>query len=476
MAWSALDVLVNRTSGFALGVIVARLLVPHDFGVYAVALVVHTIVINVSDLGVGTALLRDDDEAVESAAPTVTTIAIGSSLALGGLMAVSAPLFARLLGAPDATTTIQVMALTLPLAGIAAVPSTLLRRSFRMDRMFVADSANAIASALIVIPLAIAGWGPLALAFSFVAGQVLTTVIVHVYSPGRYRLGWDRRQVRRLLRFGMPLVGANILGYSIQNVDYIVVGRLLGPVPLGLYLLAFNISGWPQNVISTVVRSVSLPAFARLHQSGSDAPGQFVTGLRMLSRITFPVCLFLGALAHPLILAVYGAKWGGASKALIGLAILAAARTVIELFSDFLVSLARTRAVLMVQVIWLPALTVALFLLVPRFGIAGAGAAHAIVSGLIVVPLLVYFVGRAGVSCPIAGRALLSSLSWALITAAVAWLIASQVSVAVFACAAGGAAGLSIYLVPYLPELRQAITNEIARRRSGGPAVAEPAT
>ena len=141
-AWTALDVAVNRGSGFLIGVIVARLLEPHDFGIYAVALVVHMIVINVSELGVSTALVREEASSADETGPTIVTIAIVTSFVLGALMAASASTLAHLLGAPAATSTIQVMAITLPLAGLSAVPAALLRRDFRMDRLFVADTAN----------------------------------------------------------------------------------------------------------------------------------------------------------------------------------------------------------------------------------------------------------------------------------------------------------------------------------------------
>ena len=468
---------VNRTGSFVLGLAVARLLAPHDFGIYAVALVVHWIVSNISDLGLGSALVRDDEAGVRATAPTVATLALIASFSLGAFMVLTAPILARLLGTSEATSTIRVMALTLPLAGLAAVPSALLRRDFRMDRMFIANSANNLASAVVVIPLAVAGWGALALAWSFVAGQVLTTILVIVYSPTRYWPGWDRRQAGPLLRFGMPLVGANIIGCAIQNVDYVIVGKLLGSVELGLYMLAFNISGWPQNVFSSVVRNVSLPAFARMREQGADMAKQFSAALRLVSRITFPVCLFLGALAHPLIVTVYGEKWGHASQALIGLAILGAGRTVMELFQDFLVSLGHTRPLFVVQFIWLPILTVALVAGVHRFGIAGAGAAQAVVATLFVIPAYVYCVRRAGVPVLMVARGLLPPLGWAAITAFIVWSVATQITTPLLACAAGGSVGLAIYVIPYLPEIRHAMaTRRLGRRVTDVDVAVEPAT
>ena len=70
-------------------------------------------------------------------------------------------------------------------------------------------------------------------------------MILMSYRPGRFWPGWKKAEARRLLAFGLPLAGANLLAFLVLNVDYIVVGRVLGAEALGLYMLAFNISGWP---------------------------------------------------------------------------------------------------------------------------------------------------------------------------------------------------------------------------------------
>lgn len=471
--WSSLDVVVNRTSGFLIGIVVARLLSPTAFGIYAVALVVHAILINVSDLGIGATLVRDDDEAVRASGRTVTTIALVSSCSLGVLMASTAPIVAGLLGAPQATAAIRVMAITLPLAGITAVPGGLLRREFNMRTIFIADTANNLASAVMVIALALLGAGPLALAWSFVAGQLLTAIILFKRSPAYFWPGWDIAQTRRILKFTLPLVAANVLLFATQNVDYMIVGKLLGSVSLGLYMLAFNISGWPQNVLGFVIRSVSLPAFARLREEGASMDVHFCKAVRLVVRVTFPVCLFLGALAHPLIVTVYGHRWGAAWEPLVGLVWLGAARTLVELFYDYLTAVGHTKSVLVVQLLWLPALIAAMLVLVDQFGIAGAGAAQAAVSALLVMPLLIFFVSRAGVPASGVVRAMLPALVWSLISAAIGYSVASQIVSPLLACVAGGAASALVYLLPHFAEVRRALARERRRRVSQPAVVAE---
>jgi len=455
-AWSTAEVAVARLGQFATTAIIARLLVPVDFGVFAVALVVHAIVVNISELGVSAALIRDDDDQAARGAPTVGTIAIISSLVLGALMAISSPLLARLLGSPAAASSLAVMAITLPLAGMAAVPAAFLRRHFRMDRLFLASAANMVATAVIVIPLSLAGWGPLALAWSWVAGQLLTSVIIMTYRPGRFRPGWDRAEAGRLVRFGLPLAGANILAFAVLNVDNVVVARVLDPAALGLYVMAFNISGWPMNVFGAVVRSISLPGFAHLQRDGASMPEHYTRSLATVATLTLPICAILGGLAVPVVTAVYGDEWKGAAVALTGLCVLGGARILIELTADFLVTLGRTRAVFLAQVPWLLALVVALALLVRGHGIAGAGLAQAGVAVGLMVPIYLVLLRRAGVSPWGVARAVLPPLLWALLAAGVAWFVAGRFSNPFVATGLGTAAGALCYLAAHIGDARLA--------------------
>ncbi|MEI7592768.1 MAG: lipopolysaccharide biosynthesis protein [Actinomycetes bacterium] len=446
MAWTALDVGVGRFAQFAMGVIVARIMAPQAFGVFAIALVVHAIIINVSELGVSAALIRDDVEDIAASAPTVSTIALGSSIVLGAFMAIGAPYFASMLGDASATGVIRVMALTLPLAGITAVPSALLRRDFRMNWIFVADLANTLATLLVLVPLALAGFGPMALAISWVAGNCLTAVILLAYKPGRYWPGWNQSEARRLLAFGLPLAGANIVTFSILNVDYVVVGRMLGAVSLGLYVLAFNISGWPMTVIGAIVRSVSLPGFSQLRRDGEALPEHFLMALRTVVWFSMPLCLILGALARPLVIVIYGEKWTLASAALIGLSVLGAARIVMELMADFLVAVGRTRAVFLAQLPGLFALTIALVIAVPRRGIFGAGFAQALVAVGFMIPVYVYFLRGCAISTRGIARAVVPSIAWAIAAGLGAYVVSQQFQRPILACLVGGLAGIAIYV------------------------------
>jgi PST family polysaccharide transporter len=450
-SWTLLNLTVSRLGQFLLGVIVARIVAPADFGVFAVALVVQMIVTNASEMGVSTALFRGDQAAIDRRGPTVTTIALASSGVLAVTMALGAPGLAHLLDAPRASGVIAVLALTVALSGLAAVPSVLLTRGFRNDLRFVADLASLIVGGVVLLLLARAGWGPMALAWSRVASQAVAVVFLTLFAPTRYRPGFARTEARALLAFGLPLCAANMLSWAILNVDYIVIGRLLGSASLGLYMLAFNISSWPTNTLSAVVRSVALPAFARLHRESPDGvPRDFRLAFRKVAALSFPVALFIGALAQPLVRGVYGNRWIGAATALTWLALFGAFRTTMDLFVDFLIALGRTRRVMAVQLLWLGTLIPAMVVGVRVAGLAGAGAAHVAVAALLVMPAYVLAGRKVGVAAAPLLRLMLVILAWSGFAATIARLAASRFPNPWLACLAGGFAGTAVYLIPYV--------------------------
>ena len=154
---------------------------------------------------------------------------------------------------------------------------------------------------------------------------------------------------RDLLRFGLPLAGASALAFAVLNVDYVVVARTLGPVLLGYYMIAFNLSAFPVSTFSAVVRSVSLPGFGRLRQSPARAGEAFVFGARLLVTISLLASVLLAVLARPAIEVVYGPKWTAAAVPLVFLSGLGLVRVFHELAYDYLSAWGVTRVLFVVQ-------------------------------------------------------------------------------------------------------------------------------
>lgn len=397
MGWSLINTAVGRLGTLAIGIALARLLGPKEFGTFAVAMVALLAVLSFNELGVSLAIVRWPGEPREIA-PTVATISLLASCLIYLGCFLGAPVFASAMGAPQATGVIRLLTLNVVLDGVTAVPHALIQRTFRQDRKMVADQVNNWGGTIVSIALAVAGMGAMSLAIGRLAGATAAGVLFVAYSPEPLRFGFDAAIARALLRFGLPLAGSSIIVFAVANIDQLVVGNVLGATALGFYVLAFNLSNWPVGMFSQPVRSVAPAAFARLQHDPAAMRRTFLSTVRLLAGVTLPVCLLLSGAAQPLVRFVYGASWAPASAALLWLGILGGFRILFELVYDYFVVLTRSRAVFTVQLVWLVALVPSLILGAHLNGISGAGAAQVLVATFVVLPLYTWELHRAGIA------------------------------------------------------------------------------
>jgi PST family polysaccharide transporter len=385
LGWSFFNNVVSRLGTVLSGIVLARLLAPADFGMFAVALVVLNAGLSMNELGVSLAVVRWPD-GIERIAPTVTSLALmWSSLLYVGCF-VAAPGIASALHAQGSAPLIRVLSLCILLDAAASVSAALITRAFMQQTRMAIDMVSFVGGTSTSVVLAIAGAGPWCIVWGFLVSSTLSSILALAWSPGRYRPGFDLEAARSLLAFGLPLAGSSVLLFLMVNVDYIVVGRIVGGEGLGYYLLAFNLCSWPVTLISVAVRRVSLAGFSRIADEPARAGAAFVRAAGLIMAVTLPLCALLAAYAPAIITSLYGDRWSASASALRFLCVLGAARVGAELAYDFLVAVGRTRVNFAVQVLWLLVLVPALIIGARSGGIVGVALGHALVAALVILP------------------------------------------------------------------------------------------
>jgi PST family polysaccharide transporter len=443
LAWSGLSSLLLRGGNLVLGIALARLLAPEDFGIFAVALTVQAVLITLADLGMGADLVRAEDP--ERRAPTVATLSALSGLVLTGVAVATATPLATALGSAAAAPVVVVLSFTLLLSSFSVVPAAFLARHFEQRKLFVSEGSNFAVSTVVAVVLVLAGAGPMALAISRLAGQVVGTVLQFVLARRRPVWGLDRSVAGSALRFGLPLAAANMLSWALLSIDNVVVSRTSGVVALGFYVLAFNVSSWPMTAIGQAIRPVTLAAFAR--QQDVDPGPSLARATALSMAAAAPVGALLAVLAVPVVTLLYGERWEPSAAALAGLALFGGLRIVLDMLATYLIARGAVAAVLWTQVCWIVALVPAMVLGIRWGGLAGAGWAHLAVGVVLILPVYLVALRRAG--APIG--AVLGNLWQPVLAAAPAALLAMQVAgrieTPVLALLAGGAAGLGLYVL-----------------------------
>ena len=390
---------------------------------------------------------------IDALAPTMVTVSLMTGAIFAGALAIFARQIAAALGSVSSTDPIRVMALVLFLEAVFAVPWSQLSRDFKQNKLFWANAISLVPSTAALLLLAKSGDGAMAFAWSRVITTFVGGCVIIASVPKWYRPGIARNGLAVFFRFGVPLLGVGSANYVLLNVDYALIGHLLGAVALGVYVLAFNVSSWPAGLLGGAVGNISMPAFSRVKHDPDLLKNAVIRALRAVSLIVLPMCGLIMVLARPLVLTLYGAKWIASAEVLSILSIYGAISVVGLLFGNILAGLGKVKAMLAVQLLWLGALIPAMAIGVHKDGIVGAAVAHVAVIVPLVLPSWMFVLRRAtGVRFTTLGKAIFPPL---LITSAAAF--AARVTASHFVnplvqLGTGLAVGCLIYAVAAFPQ------------------------
>ena len=293
-------------------IVLARLLSPHEFGSVAAALLVVGLAQLLTQVGVSAALvqrreLADDDVSAAFAFSVLVALVLAIALAVG------APVLSPLVGLPADSGLLPLLAPTLLLAGVAAVPSGLLQRRLRFRPLAVVDLIAAGPATIgVSVALALAGFGAYALAWASVVAGAVTAVGYLALARPALRLippGVAVARLRPMIGFGAGYSLTQVGNWGAQNADNFVVASMLGTAPLGVYSRAYNLLSQPAAVIGGAADKVLFPAMARVRDEGERLRAAYVRSASLIALVAAPASVLLFVLAPEIVRVLLGPQW-----------------------------------------------------------------------------------------------------------------------------------------------------------------------
>ncbi|WP_347352503.1 lipopolysaccharide biosynthesis protein [Intrasporangium sp.] len=444
--WAVAANIVMRFANIAVTALLARLLSPADFGIFAIALAVYLVVASLAELGMGSAVARAAREP-EDIAPTVASISILVGTGVGLLMAAFAPALANLLGHPDAAGPIRILSICVALTGFFTVPAAQLVREFRQGRIFLATIVSFLVANPILIVLALHGGGAEAFAWSRVIGQIAGGVVFWFSTSRRYLPGWRSDQVKWLLMFGLPLSLANLVNWSLLNADYLILSRLLDATQVGVYMIAFNAAGWSTALLGSVLNSVVVPALGRVSDDPTQLRRAIARACRLVALVSLPIAALCVGLSEPIIRTIFGSKWIEAIPVLSVLAVYGAIYAFTLLFVNVLVATGQTTRLLLIQLGWVVVLVPTMVFGLLHWGLEGVAWAHVVTISLVALPGYLFAIRRStGSGLQDMIPLVLRPISAAVLAGGAAWLASFLVGPEMLRLLVGGVAGGAVYL------------------------------
>jgi PST family polysaccharide transporter len=374
--WQGLAFVSGKGIVLVTTVVLARLLSPNDYGLVALALVLMAYAETIADAGVAQALVYLPPTGVIARSALLMSVALGAVLAAVAFL--GAPAIAALFGLPAVAPLVQVLGLSVFATACGAVPEALLRRDLRFKQLTAAPVIRAGTMGVVTLTLAFAGYGAWSLALGTAAGSMAyaSTCWFLVRHNAPWQL-WrvDRKSLEANLQYGAPVAGSNLLARLIFDVDYLVIGLLLGTHALGLYTLAFRL---PEALILNVffvLSTVLFPLYAQVKGDQLRLRDGYLRSVQVQTLYGVTTGVGLAVVAPVLVPVLFGPRWTESIMPLVFLALYAAARSLGAGANDVYKAIGRPGISIRVSVVRLIILAPVLWFSA-QWGIVGVAAAQ----------------------------------------------------------------------------------------------------
>ncbi|MDP1713486.1 MAG: lipopolysaccharide biosynthesis protein [Anaerolineales bacterium] len=288
--------------------VLARLLTKEEFGQVAIAFVVISYLSVIKDLGLGVALIQSRGD-VKEAANTVFTINIILGFLISAIVIPLAPPIANYFHDPSVVPVLRWLGLSFAINAFGSVHMIWLLRELDYRRKFIPDMGNTVVKGITSIAMAFAGFGVWSLVVGQIAGALASVIMVWIILPWRPQLTINRKITGSLMKFGGSIIGGDILGTIIDNIDYVIVGRVFGVAQLSVYTLAYRL---PEMLLIGnlwVLGQIAFPAFSSIQDKPEEMRNGFLGSVRLVELLATPISLGLFIAADPIVRVVFGDQW-----------------------------------------------------------------------------------------------------------------------------------------------------------------------
>jgi PST family polysaccharide transporter len=314
--WTSLAMGAQAVLQLVALLVLARLLSPVEFGVFAAALVVAGFSSIFAELGVGPAMVQRPT--LEERHQRVGfTLSLLLGLAVAGLVWTAAPVIGRFFHLPELAPVVRAMCIVFACQGVAMAAQALAQRELRF-RWLAGVDAGAFAAGFVVVGPVLAwhGMGVWSLVGAYLTQHVARMLVLLAGQPHPKRPLLEPRAIRELLYFGGGFTLARIGNYLAGQGDNLVVGRWLGAQSLGLYAYAHQLMTAPAQLLGQVLDRVLFPTMALVQLEPARLARAYRSGIAVCALVVLPASVVLATVATEVVLVLLGPAWSGATDPL----------------------------------------------------------------------------------------------------------------------------------------------------------------
>ena len=306
--WTTLELVFNQGTVFLVGIILARILPPKDFGVIGIITVFLAISNSIVEGGFGSALIRKTD-ANNDDYNTVfySNLFIGTILYI--VLLLTSKLISDFFGIPILRDALNISGLVLILNGLSIIHRTILTKKLNFKLLALIAIIASIVSGVFSIYMAYHGYGIWSLVLLLLLRPIIQTILFWIINKWRPQLIFSKKNFKNLFDYGYKVLISSLINTLYKNIYYILIGKLFSPTSLGLYTRAEQFQSPISGNITRAINKISFPILSNLQEDNVKLKSAFVKFLKFSFFLTCIIMAAIAATAKPLVLLLVGNKW-----------------------------------------------------------------------------------------------------------------------------------------------------------------------
>lgn len=369
--------------------VLARILLPFQFGIYGIATLVLGFLEMLTETGINIFLIQEKekiDEYIDSA----WVVSIIRGFLISGLIFILTPYVVDYFKTPNAINILYLAAIIPIIRGFINPSCVKFQKQLEFNKQFKYDSVIFLVDTIFAISLGLITKSENSLIYAIIISTTLEVILSFVYFTPKPKFAFDKVKSLKVINRGKWITGAGIANYLFQNIDDIIVGRVLGTASLGIYQQAYKISTLPVSEVGEVFNKVTFPIYVNLTADIKRLKRAFLKTLLIICLLVIPFGFIVFTYPIQIVRFVLGETWISAAQVLQLLAIYGSIKAITNSFYSLFLGISKQEVVTYITLISTICLVIILYPLINLFGILGAGYAT-IIATLFSIPFLIYY-------------------------------------------------------------------------------------
>jgi teichuronic acid exporter len=308
LTWSFIDSFASQGMQFMIGIILARLLSPKEFGLIGIIIIFTAISQSFVDSGFSKALIRKNDCGQEH-----YSTAFYFNCAVGGLVYFALFLLAQpissFFGEPQLVLLVRVLGISLIINSVGLVQKTILTKNIDFKLQTKISIIATLISGIIGVGMAFCGWGVWSLVWKTLSSNVVSVSLFWFWSTWRPARLFNMHAFREMFDFGSKLLASGLIDTIYRNIYYLVIGKYFSAVDLGYFTRADEFRNIPSADVTTVIERVSYPVLSNIENDPKRLKAVYKKLITCTMLISFVLMVGMAAVAKPMVITLIGEKW-----------------------------------------------------------------------------------------------------------------------------------------------------------------------